>query len=56
MPVAQGLLQAGQPDLFNSLMTAWGQVNQFDVSSYLVPPPPPPPPGPPPGEQPPQGQ
>ena len=59
-PVAQGLLQAGQPDLFNSLMTAWGQVNQFDVSSYLVPPPPPPPPGPPPGEQPPapppQGQ
>jgi hypothetical protein len=60
MPVAQGLLQAGQPDLFNSLMTAWGQVNQFDVSSYLVPAPPPPPPGPPPGEQPPapppQGQ
>jgi hypothetical protein len=60
MPVAQGLLQAGQPDLFNSLMTAWGQVNQFDVSSYLVPPPPPPPPGPPPGEPPPapppQGQ
>ena len=48
MPVAQGLLQAGQPDLFNSLMTAWGQVNQFDVSGYLVPPPPPPPPGPPP--------
>ena len=54
MPVAQGLLQAGMPDLFNSLMTAWGQVNQFDVSGYLVPPPPPPPPGgPPPGDQPP---
>jgi len=41
MPVAQGLLQAGMPDLFNSLMTAWGQVNQMDVSGYLVPPPPP---------------
>lgn len=42
MPVAQGLLQAGVPDLFNGLMTAWGQVNQMDVSGYLVPPPPPP--------------
>jgi hypothetical protein len=48
MPVAQGLLQAGMPDLFNSLMTAWGQVNQMDVSGYLVPPPPPPQAGPPP--------
>ena len=59
MPIAQGMMQAGKPELFNSLMTAWGTVNQFDVSNYLVPPPPPPPPGPPPGppqDQPPQGQ
>jgi hypothetical protein len=56
MPVAQGLMQAGQPDLFNGLMQAWGQVNQMDVSSYQVPPPPPPPPGPPPGQEPPAGQ
>jgi hypothetical protein len=52
MPVAQGLLQAGVPDLFNSLMQTWGQVNQMDVSGYLVPPPQQPPPqeGPPPEE------
>jgi hypothetical protein len=41
MPVAQGLLQAGVPDLFNSLMQTWGQVNQMDVSGFLVPGPPP---------------
>lgn len=51
MPVAQGMLQAGRPELFNSLMRAWGKVNQMDVEEYLVPPPPPPPPGPPPTGQ-----
>lgn len=49
MPVAQGMMQAGRPELFNSLLKAWGKVNQMDVEEYLVPPPPPPPPGPPPG-------
>lgn len=44
MPVAQGLLQAGRPELFNGVMQAWGKVNQMDVSEFLVPPPPPPPP------------
>jgi hypothetical protein len=44
MPVAQGLLQAGQPQLFNSIMGTWGKVNQMDVSEFMVPPPPPPPP------------
>ena len=47
MPVAQGMLQAGQPNLFNQLMTAWGKVNQMDVSEFAVPSPPPPPPPPP---------
>jgi hypothetical protein len=58
MPVAQGMLQAGQPDLFNGLMAAWGKVNQMDVSEFVVPPPPPPPPPPGPQEPPPppQGQ
>jgi hypothetical protein len=58
MPVAQGMLQAGQPDLFNGLMAAWGKVNQMDVSGFVVPPPPPPPPPPAPQEPPPppQGQ
>jgi hypothetical protein len=58
MPVAQGMLQAGQPDLFNGLMAAWGKVNQMDVSGFVVPPPPPPPPPPGPQEPPPppQGQ
>jgi hypothetical protein len=58
MPVAQGMLQAGKPELFNGLMAAWGKVNQMDVSEFVIPPPPPPPPGPPPGpppEGPPQG-
>jgi hypothetical protein len=58
MPVAQGMLQAGQPDLFNGLMTLWGKTNQMDVAEFMVPPPPPPmpppgqPPGPPPGQEP----
>ena len=60
MPVAQGMLQAGKPELFNTLMAKWGEVNQMDVADFAVPPPPPPPPGPPPGPpqegQPPQGQ
>jgi len=58
MPVAQGLMQAGRPELFNSLITDWGDAMNFDVSKYMIPPPPPP--GPPPGEPnsptPPQGQ
>lgn len=58
MPVAQGLLQAGQPGLFNSLMEDWGRAMDMDVSKYAVPPPPPPPPpgpqdGNPPGSPPP---
>ena len=48
MPVAQGLMQAGQPNLFNGLLQAWGKVNQMDVNEYLVPPPPAPPEQPPP--------
>lgn len=44
MPVAQGLLQAGQPNLFNGLLTQWGKTMNYDVSTFLVPPPPPPPP------------
>lgn len=44
MPVAQGMLQAGRPELFNGVMQQWGKVNQMDVSEFLVPPPPPPPP------------
>jgi hypothetical protein len=57
MPVAQGLMQAGKPELFNSLMGDWGEAMNFDVSKYIIEPPPPPPPqapqGPPP-EQPPE--
>ena len=59
-PVAQGMLQAGQPQLFNALLTKWGQAMQMDVTEFMVPPPPPPPPGPPPGPEgqppPPEGQ
>jgi hypothetical protein len=51
MPVAQGMMQAGKPELFNGLMAAWGKVNQMDVSEFVIPAPPPPPPGPPPGPQ-----
>jgi hypothetical protein len=53
-PVAQGMMQAGQPQLFNALLTKWGAAMQMDVSEFMVPPPPPP--GPPPPEQPPPGQ
>jgi len=56
-PVAQGMLQAGQPQLFNALLTKWGQAMQMDVQEFLIPPPPPP--GPPPDQppaQPPPGQ
>jgi len=52
-PISQGLLQAGRPELFNSLLEDWGKAMNVDVARYMVPPPPPPPPGPPPG--PPQG-
>lgn len=59
MPVAQGMLQAGQPNLFNSLITDWGKALQVDVTKYMIdpppPPPPPPPPGPPPGPPPQEG-
>lgn len=44
MPVAQGLLQAGRPELFNAMLEDWGSTMNFDVSRYQVPPPPPPPP------------
>lgn len=57
MPVAQGLMQAGNPSLFNALLEDWGSAMQIDVNRYLIPPPPPPPPAPPQGpanEQPPQ--
>lgn len=53
MPVAQGLLQSGNPTVFNALMEDFGRANDIDVSRYIIPPPPPPPPGPPPGQQPP---
>jgi hypothetical protein len=59
MPVAQGLMQAGQPQIFNAMLEDWGEVMNVDISRYMVPPPPPPPPGPPPEappEAPPQGQ
>lgn len=56
MPIAQGLLQAGRPELFNALLEDWGKSMQVDVSRYAVPPPPPPPPGPPPGQPQPQPQ
>ena len=47
MPAAQGLMQAGQPEIFNALMEDWGKAMNVDVSRYMVPPPPPPPPPPP---------
>jgi hypothetical protein len=57
MPVAQGMLQAGRPELFNALISDWGKALQVDVQAYVVSPPPPPPPPPPPGMQgPPPGQ
>ena len=51
MPVAQGLLQAGQPQLFNALLEDWGRAMDIDVARYMVPPPPPQPPQPPPEQQ-----
>jgi len=58
MPVAQGLLQAGRPEIFNALLEDWGKAMNVDISRYAVPPPPPPPvQEPPPGQEPPpQGQ
>lgn len=59
MPVAQGLLQAGRPELFNALIEDWGRAMQVGVQAYLVPPPPPPAPPPQevtPQEGPPDGQ
>jgi hypothetical protein len=59
MPVAQGLMQSGQPQIFNAMLEDWGEVMNVDISRYMVPPPPSPPPGPPPEappEAPPQGQ
>lgn len=53
MPVAQGLLQAGRPELFNAMLEDWGSTMNFDISRYMVPPPPPPQ-EPPPQEPPPQ--
>lgn len=55
MPVAQGMLQAGQPNLFNALMEDWGKAMDIDVAKYVVPPPPPPPPPPEPPNAQPQG-
>jgi hypothetical protein len=46
-PVSQGMMQAGQPEIFNAMLSTWGKVNQMDVSEFMVPPPPPPPPPPP---------
>ncbi len=55
LPVAQGLMQAGNPSLFNALIQDWGSAMQIDVSKYVVPPPPPqPPPQEQPNAQPPQ--
>ena len=53
MPVAQGMMQSGNPAVFNAMITDWGEAMNFDVSKYLIPPPPPPPPQ---GQVPPQGQ
>jgi hypothetical protein len=55
MPVAQGMLQAGRPELFNALLEDWGKSLNVDVTRYILPPPPPPPPDgpPPPGSPPP---
>jgi len=47
MPVAQGMLQSGNPQLMNSLLEDWGRAMDIDVSRYVIPPPPPPPPPPP---------
>lgn len=41
-PIAQGMLQAGQPQLMNALLEDWGRAMDVDVSKYVLPPPPPP--------------
>ncbi len=46
-PIAQGMLQAGQPGMMNALLEDWGRAMDIDVSKYMIPPPPPPPPQPP---------
>jgi len=51
MPIAQGLMQAGNPQVLNALLEDWGRAMDIDVQRYLIPPPPPPPQGPPPGQQ-----
>jgi hypothetical protein len=61
MPVAQGLMQAGRPELFNALLEDWGKALNVDVTRYFIPPPNPPalPPGqeaPPETNPPPAGQ
>lgn len=56
-PIAQGMLQAGQPGLMNALLEDWGRAMDIDVSKYMIPPPPPPPPqGAPPNAGPPGSQ
>lgn len=54
-PIAQGMLQAGQPGLMNALLEDWGRAMDIDTTKYLIPPPPPPPPQPPPQEPPSEG-
>jgi len=55
MPIAQGLVQAGRPEMMNALIEDWGRAMDIDVTRYMLPPPAPPAPpqGPPNG--PPQG-
>jgi hypothetical protein len=56
MPIAQGMMQAGDPKLLNTLLKDWGRVMDIDIRAYqLSPPPPPPPPPGPGGGQPPPG-
>lgn len=51
MPMAQGLMQQGNPQLINALLEDWGRALDMDVSRYVIQPPPPPPPPPPPQQQ-----
>jgi hypothetical protein len=55
-PIAQGMLQAGQPGLMNALLEDWGRAMDIDVTKYLIPPPPPPPQEPAPNAGPPGSQ
>ena len=52
-PIAQGMIQQGNPSLMNALLEDWGRAMDIDVSKYMIPPPPPPPP--PPQQGPPNG-